>query len=516
MSANVSIVVPAYNEEALLPRCLEALLAQKYPGKIDITVVDNASTDRTAEVARRCGVKVVHEPQRDYCRALIKGFAEARGDIVALTDADTLVPPDWISGLVAGYQDGVVAVGGNVVFEKPNWKGWLLAKVLVPAFNWLDRHDPRGPHLWGSNFSVRRTAFERIGGWNPAYSLEVDSEISERLRTIGRVRVLASVKVQTSARRWNRALVHNLFIYVANYLWMKLLARPLFRDFPVIRDESPPRRRRLRMGLAVGGLMVAGLTFTAFWPRSSMFGKTYWRGDPAGKVVALSFDDGPNEPYTSRVLDILKREHVRATFFLVGENVRHYQTTAARIVEDGHVVGNHSDHHHIPFALESESELQKDVSAAEETIRSATGQLPRLFRPPQGLRSPWLMGVLERDSLITVNWDDAPGDWDPLPVRTIVDRTVSSARPGSIILLHDGMNAQHGADQSETVKALPAIIRGLRARGFEFVTLPELLHCPATLTAWPPADLQARASAHRGLGPGVASASQANRSASGP
>jgi len=78
------------------------------------------------------------------------------------------------------------------------------------------------------------------------------------------------------------------------------------------------------------------------------------------------------------------------------------------------------------------------------------------------------------------------------------------------------MNAQHGADQSETVKALPAIIRGLRARGFEFVTLPELLHCPATLTAWPPADLQARASAHRGLGPGVASASQANRSASGP
>src|SRR5262249_6937010 len=95
------------------------------------------------------------------------------------------------------------------------------------------------------------------------------------------------------------------------------------------------------------------------------------------------------------------------------------------------------------------------------------------------------MEVLARDSLINVTWDDAPGDWDPLPVKTIVDRTVEAARPGSIILLHDGMNATHGADQSATVEALPGIITGLRARGFRFVTLPELLHCPATLPAWP-------------------------------
>jgi peptidoglycan/xylan/chitin deacetylase (PgdA/CDA1 family) len=95
------------------------------------------------------------------------------------------------------------------------------------------------------------------------------------------------------------------------------------------------------------------------------------------------------------------------------------------------------------------------------------------------------MQVLQRDSLITVTWDDAPGDWDPLPVKTIIERTVSAARPGSIILLHDGMNATHGADQSETVQALPGIIAGLRARGFQCVTLPELLHVPATLTAWP-------------------------------
>jgi peptidoglycan/xylan/chitin deacetylase (PgdA/CDA1 family) len=149
------------------------------------------------------------------------------------------------------------------------------------------------------------------------------------------------------------------------------------------------------------------------------------------------------------------------------------------------VIGNHSEFHHIPFALESASQIQIDVDTAEETIHQATGQLPRLFRPPQGLRSPWLMNVLARDSLINVAWDDAPGDWDPMPVKTIVARAVEAARPGSIILLHDGMNAMHGADQSQTVEALPGIIDGLRRRGFRCVTLPELLHCRATLSAWP-------------------------------
>ncbi len=145
----VAVVVPAHNEEASLGRCLDALLNQDYPGELEITVVDNASTDLTTEVARGRGVRVVFEPVRDYCRALIRGFGAARGDIIALTDADTIVPRDWISSLVREYKDGVVAVGGNVIFDKPNWKGWLLAKVLVPAFNWFDRHDPHGPHLWG-------------------------------------------------------------------------------------------------------------------------------------------------------------------------------------------------------------------------------------------------------------------------------------------------------------------------------------------------------------------------------
>ena len=172
----VSIVIPAHNEEALLPACLRALLAQDYDGPLEIIVVDNASSDHTAEVARSLGVCVVPEPRRDYCLALIRGFAAATGSIIAMTDADTVVPPDWVSRLVEEYRrrPDVVAIGGDVVFTGANWKGWLLARVLVPAFNWIDRRNPRGPHLWGANLSVRRDAFLAVGGWNPKFSLQAD------------------------------------------------------------------------------------------------------------------------------------------------------------------------------------------------------------------------------------------------------------------------------------------------------------------------------------------------------
>src|SRR5216117_698621 len=489
----VPIVIPAHNEEALLPACLRALLAQDYDGPLEIIVVDNASSDHTAEVARSLGVCVVPEPRRDYCLALIRGFAAATGSIIAMTDADTVVPPDWVSRLVEEYRrrPDVVAIGGDVVFTGANWKGWLLARVLVPAFNWIDRRNPRGPHLWGANLSVRRDAFLAVGGWNPDYSLEVDSELSERLRSAGRVVVLESLRVQTSSRRWNRALLSNLFLYVSNFVWMKLFSRPLWRDSPVVREPAAglgPRRRRAALAAAAAALAVAVvLGESAFSPRSSAFGKTYWHAATHQKVVALTFDDGPNEPYTSQVLDILEREHVRATFFLIGENVRKYPAAAARIVREGHVVGNHSEHHPLRFALEPVEQIRAEVSAAEETIHADTALFPRLFRPPQGLRSPWLMRVLKSDSLITVTWDDAPGDWDPISRETVARRAVLHARPGSIILLHDGLNLSHDIDRSPTVRALPEIIERLRSRGYRFVTVPELLHCPATLAGWHPA-----------------------------
>jgi peptidoglycan/xylan/chitin deacetylase (PgdA/CDA1 family) len=202
--------------------------------------------------------------------------------------------------------------------------------------------------------------------------------------------------------------------------------------------------------------------------------------------VALTFDDGPNEPYTSEVLAILRREHVRATFFLIGERVRSEPAVAARIVGDGHVVGNHSDSHPFALAFESPGRIRSEIDRAELTIHNATGIYPRLFRSPQGLRSPWLMRIVRRDSLETVTWDVSPIDWNPLSARQLSDRIVSGVHPGAIILLHDGLNLVPSANREVVVEGLTSVIERLRADGYRFVTVPELFGEPPTLGTWPP------------------------------
>ena len=234
----ISVVVPAFNEEKLLPACLDSLFAQEYEGELEILVVDNASTDGTAGVARRYGARVVEEPRRGYSNALMRGFAAARGEIIACTDADTVVPPDWIQRLACEYDRGedVVAVGGDIQFERPNWKSSILTQFLIPWINRIDRGNPAGPHLWGANLSVRRDAFLEVGGWNPKFSLQADSELSERLRKAGRVVVVESIRVRTSSRRWNRSLLLNSFLFASNWLWFHVFGVPLYREFPAVRN----------------------------------------------------------------------------------------------------------------------------------------------------------------------------------------------------------------------------------------------------------------------------------------
>jgi len=171
---SISIVVPAYNEVDMLPACLASLKAQDYAGEIEILVVDNASTYDTAGGARRLGVRVVPEPVRGYGRALRRGFNTATGDIIAATDADTTVPPNWISRFVETYDGNhdVVAVGGAIRFEDANLKGQILTRGLLPILDRIDRANPAGPHLWGANLSVLRSAFDACGRWNPNFSFQ--------------------------------------------------------------------------------------------------------------------------------------------------------------------------------------------------------------------------------------------------------------------------------------------------------------------------------------------------------
>lgn len=489
----ISVVVPAFNEESLLPACLDSLLGQDYPGEIEIIVVDNGSTDATAAIARARGVTVVPEPERGYSRALARGFSAATGAIIASTDADTVVPPDWLSRFAREYEKrgDVVAVGGEIVFCEPNLRGWLFTRGLLPVLNRADRSRPQGPHLWGANFSVRRSVFEAAGGWNLDFNLQVDTELSERLRRFGRVILLEDVPVYTSCRRWNRMLGRSLFLYATNFFSLELRGRPLWRGFPDVREETPGRRRltaraSLRWLATAALAAVVGIgVYDILSPWSNAFGGTHWAGSKKERVVALTFDDGPNDPYTSRVLAILRRERVHATFFLIGERVRKDPALAARIVEEGHAIGNHSDTHPFGFALASIQTIRAELDRAERDIHDATGVYPRLFRPPQGLRSPWLMSVAQSDSLDTVTWDDSAIDWNRLTPKQLSDRVVAGAHPGAIVLLHDGLNLVPGADRSVVVAGLPSIIERLRAEGYRFVTVPELLKESPSLDRWP-------------------------------
>ena len=500
---SVSVVIPAYNEELLIRACLDAVKAQDYAGPIEILVIDNASTDATGAIARACGVRVIEEPRRGYGSALRRGFSEATGDVIASTDADTIVPADWISRFAREYDahPDVVAIGGAIEFFGANRPGRLLTEGVLPFVNRIDRANPAGPHLWGANLSVRRDAFEKIGGWNPEFSFQADTELSERLRAAGRVILLEDHFVCTSSRRWNHALIPSVLQSATNFVWFHLTGRPLWRDFSNIREASPaplpPPAAWAR--LAVGrpqrvlattcaAFVVASLGWFAFAPWSHAFGRTEWTAATQRKEIALTFDDGPEEPYTSEVLDTLEREHVPATFFLVGESVALDPNAPKRMVRDGDAIGNHTETHTPAFALEPEWLQARDLDTAERAIARASGVYAHLFRPPQGLRSPWLMGLVDRDSLLTVTWDDAPRDWEPRSPDQLVSSTLAQAHPGAIVLLHDGLNLDHHADRSATVEALPRIIDRLRAEGYVFVTLPTLLHEPARLKAWHPVD----------------------------
>jgi peptidoglycan/xylan/chitin deacetylase (PgdA/CDA1 family) len=198
-------------------------------------------------------------------------------------------------------------------------------------------------------------------------------------------------------------------------------------------------------------------------------------------MVALTFDDGPNEPYTSQILDILKEYDIKATFFCIGENVELYPDIAKEILDEGNVIGNHSNTHDANHALSTYGE--RDLEDAQNNIYQVTGRLPHLYRPPHGKKTPWELDCVKKNNLIEITWSVEVNDQVGLDgVNNFVNKVVSKTHAGSIILLHDGYGTEHNnqhADKSFTVQALPLIIEQLQAKGYRFVTVPVLLGVPA-------------------------------------
>jgi peptidoglycan/xylan/chitin deacetylase (PgdA/CDA1 family) len=186
------------------------------------------------------------------------------------------------------------------------------------------------------------------------------------------------------------------------------------------------------------------------------------------REVALTFDDGPG-PYTPQILATLEREDAPATFFEVGVLERYFYASTAAIVADGDVVGDHTEVHAAMSRLSArrqQAQLLGDAAAIERQ----GARFPRLFRPPYGMWNATTLALLHRYRMLMVLWTVDTGDYRRPGVKAIVKAALAGARPGAIILLHDA-----GGDRSETVRALPGIIAGLRRRHYRLVTVPRLL-----------------------------------------
>ena len=204
----------------------------------------------------------------------------------------------------------------------------------------------------------------------------------------------------------------------------------------------------------------------------------------AGKEIALTFDDGPDPEWTPEILDILKREHVPATFFVVGEQLSYFSAGVTREVALGMSVGDHTQSHRDLETLKP-ADQQAQIIQQTSAIGSYGAPFPRLFRPPYGNWNEATLSILKKQKMLTVLWTIDSEDWQRPGVEAIVSNVVSKAAPGAIVLLHDA-----GGDRSQTVAALPAIIQRLRAQGYRLVTVPRLLlDNPAPPNQTPPAGL---------------------------
>jgi peptidoglycan/xylan/chitin deacetylase (PgdA/CDA1 family) len=206
--------------------------------------------------------------------------------------------------------------------------------------------------------------------------------------------------------------------------------------------------------------------------------KVFYNNANAGKQVALTFDDGPDNRITPIILDILKQNGVKATFFLIGQQASTYPDMVKKIVANGHAIGNHS-WSHPDFARISPERAGKEIAKTQDELNDILGYKPSLFRPPYGELKAGDEPVISQAGMHVVNWSVDTRDWAGTPTKQILAFVHKQLRPGGIILQHcSGGGKGHLAN---TVAALKLIIPELKKQGYSFVTVPELLDLPSTL-----------------------------------
>ncbi|MDD5338483.1 MAG: glycosyltransferase [Dehalococcoidales bacterium] len=485
----ISVVLPACNEEQFLAKTLESLKDQTYKGDYEIVVVDNCSTDKTAQIAKGFGIRVISaNEERNVTYARQMGVDATDGDIIVQADGDTLYPRHWLEKIAKRFEEHpeAVALSGRFLYRDH----FLWAFIELNLRNWMNKISAaffKRPFLvCGATFAFRREAFYRVGGYrNIAYSADQHG-ITSRFRKIGTILYDSDIIVLTSARSVQQPWFVLLGAVLANLARLMLdYSLNLFSAKPKARPTSM-KKKLVAAFCAMLACFIGFACYGYFSPVSPVFGQVYYAGDGSEKVVALTFDDGPNGEYTQQILAILDNYDIDATFFCIGANVELYPEIAMQILAEGSVLGNHTYSHDANHALTTQGE--RDLEKTQDVIYSVTGVWPHLFRPPHGKKTPWELDCLKENGMIEITWSVSYNDQVIMGTdlqayaQTFANNIVKRVSAGSIILLHDGYGLEHDtfkSDRTLTILALPLIIEQLQAQGYHFVTVPEMLDVPA-------------------------------------
>lgn len=223
--------------------------------------------------------------------------------------------------------------------------------------------------------------------------------------------------------------------------------------------------------LVVGAVYAFCLFYGSYFIRSGFYIKAICNGNSKLSQVALTFDDGPAGDRTGRILDILKENQIEAAFFCIGKNIDADPASVNRIINEKHLIGNHSKSHHFFFDLFPKKRIISEIQSTNLSIHKITGLNTKYFRPPYGVTTPVVAAAIKKTGMTTIGWSFRSYDTLINDEHKLISKVASEVKAGDILLFHDSIDV--------TVKALPQIITAIQQKGMEIVRLDKLINQPA-------------------------------------
>jgi peptidoglycan-N-acetylglucosamine deacetylase len=228
------------------------------------------------------------------------------------------------------------------------------------------------------------------------------------------------------------------------------------------------------IGLLASAAALVAAGWNSMAPRSQLYGRTFIGANHQSRLLALTYDDGPSEGWTPRLLDVLAKHGVRATFFMVGRYVSQLPDIARAVAQAGHAIGNHTyTHPNLIFC--SPTQVLAQLQGCDRVLTATVGEHSKLFRPPFGGRRPDVLRAARAQGFLPVMWSVSSYDWNGGPPERIEAKIARQIRGGDVILMHDGGHLSASTDRSASIVASERIITRFKDQGFQFVTVPEMM-----------------------------------------